>query len=177
MTSRRARWTHEFNTKTHLREAFREFFDMPKILAPLTKLLPEPKKVHRRPYDGIICPHEWPDVFTIRAEFENFYCVSILCQLRDSVAPALTFGTNILKKAARQINDFLRLCKYVRLIYKACIRSGSNSCPLVWPFCSNTSFRQNGKNQFRALRLVYNDLAALMKHFSIDSICLPYMSV
>ena len=33
MTSRMARWTHEFNTKTHLREAFGEFFDMPKILA------------------------------------------------------------------------------------------------------------------------------------------------
>ena len=30
----------------------REFFDMPKILKPLTKLLPEPEKVHRRPYDG-----------------------------------------------------------------------------------------------------------------------------
>ena len=32
MASQRARWTHEFNTKTHLREAFRNFFDMPKIL-------------------------------------------------------------------------------------------------------------------------------------------------
>ena len=92
MASRRARWTHEFNTKTHLREAFREFFYMPKILAPLTKLLPEPKKVHRRLYDGLRCPHEWPDVFTIRAEYENFYhCVFILCQLRDSVTPALIF--------------------------------------------------------------------------------------
>ena len=78
MTTRRARWTHEFNTKTHLREAFGEF------------LLPEPEKVHRRPYDGLRCPHEWPDVFTIRAEFENFYHrVSILCQLRDSVTLAL----------------------------------------------------------------------------------------
>ena len=67
------------------------FFDMPKILAPLTKLLPEPEKIHRRPYDGLRCPHEWPDVFTIRAEFENFYHrVSILCQLRDSVTQALT---------------------------------------------------------------------------------------
>ena len=33
----------------YLREAFLEFFYMPKILAPLTKLLPEPEKVHRRP--------------------------------------------------------------------------------------------------------------------------------
>ena len=68
IASRRARWTHEFNMKTHLREAFMEFFDMPKILAPLTKLLPEPEKVRRRPYDGLRCPHEWPDVFTSRAE-------------------------------------------------------------------------------------------------------------
>ena len=89
MASRRARWTHELNTKTHLREAFLEFFDLPKILAPLTKLLPEPEKVHRRPYDGERRPNEWPDVFTIRAELENFYHrVSILCQLRDSVTPA-----------------------------------------------------------------------------------------
>ena len=65
------------------------FFYMPKILAPLTKLLPEPEKVNRGPYDGLRCLHEWPDVFTIRAEFENFYHrVSILCQLRDSVTPA-----------------------------------------------------------------------------------------
>ena len=90
MTSRRARWTHEFNTKTHLREAFREFFDMPKILAPLTKLLQEPEKVYRRPNGGLRCPHEWPDAFTIRAKFEYFYHrVSILCKLRDSVTPAL----------------------------------------------------------------------------------------
>ena len=90
MASRRAIWTHEFNTKTHLREAFRGFFDMPKILAPLMKLLPQPEKVHRRPYDGLRCPHEWPVVFTIRAEIENFYHrVSIFCLLRDSVTPAL----------------------------------------------------------------------------------------
>ena len=64
--------------------------DRPMILAPLTKLRPEPEKVHRRPYDGLRCPHEWPDVFTIRAEFENFYHrVSILCLLRDSVTPAM----------------------------------------------------------------------------------------
>ena len=47
-------------------------------------------KLNRRQYDGLRCPHEWPDVFTIRAECENFYHrVSISCQLRDSVTPAL----------------------------------------------------------------------------------------
>ena len=46
--------------ETHLREAFRDFSDMPKILAPLTKLLPEPEKGHRRPYDVLKRPHEWP---------------------------------------------------------------------------------------------------------------------
>ena len=63
----------EFNMNPRLREAFREFFDMPKILAPLTKFLLEPEKVHRRPYDGLNCPHEWPDVFTIRAEHTGEY--------------------------------------------------------------------------------------------------------
>ena len=61
-----------------------------KDFAPLTKLLPAPEKVDRRPYDGLRCPHEWPDVFTIRAECEKFYHrVSFLCQLWDSVTPAL----------------------------------------------------------------------------------------
>ena len=46
---------------------------MPKILGPLTKLIPEPEKHSRWPYDGKRCPHEWPDVNTIRYEFENFY--------------------------------------------------------------------------------------------------------
>ena len=86
------RWLHDgitkdkmdsrIHTKTHLREAFREIFD-------IMKFLPEPEKVHRRPYDGFRCPHEWRDVFTIRAECENFcHRVSIMCQLRDSVTPA-----------------------------------------------------------------------------------------
>ena len=60
-----------------------------KDFARLTKLLPEPEKGHRRHYDGLKCPHEWPDVFTIRANCENFYHrVSILCHLRGSVTPA-----------------------------------------------------------------------------------------
>ena len=59
-----------------------------KDFARLTKLLPEPEKIHRRPYVGLRCPQEWPDVFTIRAECENFFHrVSIFCQLRDSVTP------------------------------------------------------------------------------------------
>ena len=90
MALRRAKWTHEFNTKMNLHKVLRKFFGMPKILPPLTKLLPEPEKLHRRSYDGLRCPHEWPDGFTIRAEFEHFlYRVSIWCQFRDSVTPAL----------------------------------------------------------------------------------------
>ena len=86
MALRRAKWTHKFNTKINLRKVLRQFFGMPKILPPLTKLLPEPEKLHRRSYDGLRCPHEWPDVVTIRAEFEHFlYRVSIWCQFRYSV--------------------------------------------------------------------------------------------
>ena len=36
---------------------------MPKILPLLRKLMPEPEKFHRRSYDDLRCPHEWPDVF------------------------------------------------------------------------------------------------------------------
>ena len=66
------KWTHEFNTKMKLHKVFGQFFGMPKILPPLTKLLPEPEKLHGRSYDGLRYPHEWPDVYTIRAEFEHF---------------------------------------------------------------------------------------------------------
>ena len=38
----------------------------------LVKLLLEPEKFHRRSYDGLRCPHEGPDVVTIRAELEHF---------------------------------------------------------------------------------------------------------
>ena len=72
-----------------LREAFRQFFGMPKILPPLMKLLPEPEKIHRPSDDGLRCFHEWLDVFTIGAEFESFlYRDSIWFQYRDSVTAA-----------------------------------------------------------------------------------------
>ncbi len=97
MALRRAKWTHEFNTKMNLRKVF---FGMPKILPPLTKLLPKPEKLHRRSYDGLRCPHEWPDVFTIRAEFEDFlYRVSIWCQIRDSLTPASPNGLEMWRES------------------------------------------------------------------------------
>ena len=40
--------------------------------------------------NGLRCTREWPDVFTIRAEFENLPDrVSIFCQLRESVTPSI----------------------------------------------------------------------------------------
>ena len=91
MALRRANRTHEFNTIMNLRKVFGHFFGMPKILPSLTKLLPKPEKLNRWSYDGFRCPHEWPDVYTIRPEFEHFHNrVSIWCQVRDSVTPALT---------------------------------------------------------------------------------------
>lgn len=58
MPIQRAKWTHKFNTKMNLRKVFQQFFGMPKILPPLTKLLPEPDELHRRSCDGLRCPHE-----------------------------------------------------------------------------------------------------------------------
>ena len=93
-----SRWPYEGqngHTKMYLRKVLRQFFGMPKILPPLTKLLPEPEKLHRRSYDGLRCSHEWPDGFPIRAEFEHFlHRVSIWCQFRDSVTLALTININ-----------------------------------------------------------------------------------
>ena len=148
MASRRARWTLEFNTKTHLREAFLEFFDMPKMLAPLTKLLPEPEKVHRRLYDGERRPNEWPDVFTIRAELENFnHRVSILCQLRDSVTPALS---NVFKIEmvclVKSKTDFFENSRNLRILVKNIIFLPKHffrlkCCPLSWKFKTEKQFR------------------------------------
>jgi hypothetical protein len=79
----------------YLRKVLWQFFGMPKILPPLTKLLPEPEKLHRRSYDGLRCSHEWPDGFPIRADFEHFlHLVSIWCQFWDSVTLALTININ-----------------------------------------------------------------------------------
>jgi hypothetical protein len=84
------------HTKMYLRKVLRQFFGMSKILPPLKKLLPEPEKLHRRSYDGLRCSHEWPDGFPIRAEFEHFlYRVSIWCQFRDSVTPALPVSQRV----------------------------------------------------------------------------------
>ena len=46
--------------------AIRHFFGMPKILELL--------RLFRQSYDGLRCPCEWPDVFTIAVDFENFPC-------------------------------------------------------------------------------------------------------
>ena len=93
MALRRAKWTHEYNTKVNHRKVFGQFFGTPKILPPLTKLLPEPEKStggHTIASDALTNGPIWPDVFTIRAEFGIFlHRVSILCQLRDSVTRAL----------------------------------------------------------------------------------------
>ena len=71
----------------------------PKMLPPLTKLLSEPEKLHRRSYDGLRCPHEWPDGFTMRAEFEHFlYRVSIWCQFRECDASIMRIYQHLVEK-------------------------------------------------------------------------------
>ena len=47
MDSRRARVTHELNTKMNLREVIGRFFDMTKMFGPLPMLLPNPEKLPR----------------------------------------------------------------------------------------------------------------------------------
>ena len=88
MASRRARWTHELNTKTHLREPFREFFDMPKILRRSRSCCRSLRKFtgdHTMAYDALT-----HGAMFSRSEPNVKIChrVSILCQLRDSVTQA-----------------------------------------------------------------------------------------
>ena len=71
-------------------KTFGNFFNMPKILWTLPKLLPNPKNLSRRSHDGLGCSPEWHDVFTIIPDVANFlHRVSIASQHRDSVTPAL----------------------------------------------------------------------------------------
>ena len=90
--------------------------------------------------------------------------------------------SNICIKAARQINVLLRLSKFLTietkiLIYKSFIKSSFNFCPLVWHFCSKTSSAKMGKIQYNELRLVFNDLIALMKLYLKELTCLHFISV
>ena len=90
MATRWTRRTHEVHAKVQLPKDLRQFFDMPKILWRLPKLLPNPKRLSRRTHDGLGCIPEWPDVFTIIPDVANFlHRVSIGSQNRDSVTPAL----------------------------------------------------------------------------------------
>ena len=43
---RRAKWTHEFNTKMNLRNVFWQFYGMPKIFQTHSKMLQQPVKVN-----------------------------------------------------------------------------------------------------------------------------------
>ena len=63
----------------------------------LLRRLPKQEKHNQGSYDGLRCPHEWPDVFryvyddlTITLKFEDFLNrVSIWGQFRDGVRPVL----------------------------------------------------------------------------------------
>ena len=121
MATRKAKSTHEFNTKMNLREYLRQFFGMPKILNPHTKLLPKLGKLCRRSNEGWRCTHEWADAYTITPEFEYFYNrVSICCQNRDSVRPALT-SFNLISHIS-QYHHFLSILNvhiYIHHLYQS----------------------------------------------------------
>ena len=77
----------------------------------------------------------------------------------------LNFNThisNLLKKAAQQLNIVKRIGKHLgktnRLtIFYTFILSNFSYCPLTWHFCSETNTKKMEKIQERALRFVYND--------------------
>jgi hypothetical protein len=82
----------------------------------------------RGSYDGKICPHEWHNVITIISEFEHFLIrVSISCQIRDGLTPALPHGTNV----------------YYKRITTACARVILSASPVMYTwlcsFCAGGS--------------------------------------
>ena len=81
------RWTHK-NEASH--DLLGIFWHATYFCPPITNLKLELQKLNWWSYKGLRCPHEWPDVFTIRSEFEHFlYRVTICCLFWDLVTPAL----------------------------------------------------------------------------------------
>ena len=63
------------------------------------------------------------------------------------------------KNTAKQLDVLQRLSKFLKeksrfLIFRSCIQSNFDYCPLVWHFCSKTNTEQLEKLQYRALRII-----------------------
>ena len=77
----------------------------------------------------------------------------------------LTFNEHIslcCTKAARQLNTFARILKYLnpnsrRTIHHSFIASNFSYCPLVWHFCGKTNNAKLEKIQERSLRIMCTD--------------------
>jgi len=83
--------------------------------------------------------------------------VTIDCKLNFS-----SHVRSICTKAARQLNAFARISKYLniparRTIYNSFVASNFNYCPLVWHFCGATNSNKIEKIQERCLRIIYRD--------------------
>ena len=68
----------------------------------------------------------------------------------------------ICKKAARQLNAFSRIARFLdpssrKIIYQSFVASNFNYCPLVWHFCGKTNNQKLEKIQERALKIIYSD--------------------
>ena len=91
-------------------------------------------------------------------------CEDSVVLLGIAIDHMLTFNdhiTDICKKSARQLAVLKRLGNLITLqgkvaIFKSCISSNFNYCPLIWHFCSQYSTNKLEKVQERALRFVYN---------------------
>ena len=89
-------------------------------------------------------------------------CVKVLGIIIDK---QLTFNEHISScctKAARQLNAFARISKYLnpnsrRTIHHSFIASNFSYCPLVWPFCVKTTNEKLEEIQERSLRIMCND--------------------
>ena len=93
----------------------------------------------------------------------------------------LTFNEHVKQsctKAARQLNAFIRISRYLNIqakkhIFRSFIMSNFTYCPLVWHFCGVTNNSKIEKIQERALKIVYNDYKSdynvLLTKFGTDT--------
>ena len=108
-------------------------------------------------------------------------CVKVLGITIDK---QLTFNEHIslcCTKAARQLNAFARISKYLnpnsrRAIHHSFIASNFGFCPLVWHFCGKTNNAKLEKMQERSLRILCNDYTSsyedLLRNIGLSTLLL-----
>ena len=123
----------------YLRQLLWEFFGMPKILTPLTELVPMEQEIYRRSYDGLRCSQEWLGIFTTTPEFEDFLNRMSICgQFWDSLRLLLPnnrrkyWGNLIESVIAESYEVRVLACILAKLILHVCTSNSSKRSHLKY---------------------------------------------